>query len=162
MKKMNFIFVSILLSIPIFAQNLPSGSGNNGNTSEDEASVKAVVEEFLKAAGNYDVTAMRPLFLPNANIGWHSLKEEKWMPSSITAEAYFESITKRVNPKPYTEPVSKYTIDISEGRLASVKADAIVFRDGQPKANNMDYFVLMKDAGAWKFLSGSFTSVPLK
>ena len=155
MRKINLIIIIMHLSVNAFTQNLPSNS-------EDEVAVKAVVEQFLKASGNYDVAAMRLLFLPNANIGWHSLKEGKWMPSSITAESYFESITKRMNPKTYTEPVSNYIIHISEGRLAFVKADAILYRDGQPKAHNIDFFVLMKDDTVWKFLSGSFTSVPIK
>jgi len=153
-----FIFVSVAGT----AQNLPVSSGDKGKTSEDEIAVKAVVEQFLKAAGNYDVAAMRPLFLPNANIGWHRLKEGLWIPSSITVEEWFEGIAKIVNPKPYTEPVSNYTLHISEGRLAFVKADAILHRDGQPKSHNMDFFVLMKDNGSWKFLSGSYTSVPIK
>ena len=155
MRKINLIIIIMHLSVNAFTQNLPFNS-------EDEAAVKAVVEQFLKASGNYDVAAMRLLFLPNANIGWHSLKEGKWMPSSITAESYFKSITKRVNPKTYTEPVSNYIIHISEGRLAFVKADAILYRDGQSIAHNIDFFVLMKDDAVWKFLSGSFTSVPIK
>ncbi len=155
MKKINLLLITLLLSVNAFTQNLPSNS-------EEEAAVKAVVEQFLKAIGNYAVAAIRPMFLPNANIGWHSLKEGKLIPSSITAETNFESITKRVNPKPYTEPVSNYIIHISEGRLAFVKADAILYKDGQPKAHNMDFFVLMKDDAVWKFLSGSFTSVPIK
>jgi hypothetical protein len=129
---------------------------------EDEAAVKSVVEQFLKVAGNYNVAAMRPLFFTNANIGWHSLKEGKWIASSVTAEAWFERIGKIVNPKPYTEPVFSYTIHISEGRLAFVKADAILQSDDKPKAHNMDFFILMKENDTWKILSGSYTSVPIK
>ena len=162
MQKINILFVAFLLTTNVFSQNLPFISVVKEKRSEDETAVKAVVEQFLKASGNYDVAAMRSLLLPNANIGWHSLKEGKWMPLSITAESYFESITKRVNPKPYTEPVSTYTIHISEGRLAFVQADAILSREGQAKAHNMDFFILMKENAVWKFLSGSFTSVPIK
>ncbi|MBX9785539.1 MAG: nuclear transport factor 2 family protein [Chitinophagaceae bacterium] len=155
MQKIKLIILLMYLSVNAFTQNVSTNS-------EDETAVKAVVEQFLKAAGNYDIAAMRLLFLPNANIGWHSLKDGKWIPSSVTAETWFESIAKRVNPKLYTEPVSNYTIHISEGRLAFVQADAILHRDGQPKAHNMDFFILMKENSAWKFLSGSFTSVPIK
>lgn len=155
MQKIQLVILLMYLSVNAFTQNVSSNS-------EDETAVKAVVEQFLKAAGNYDVAAMRLLFLPNANIGWHSLKEGKWVPSSVTAEAWFEGIAKRVNPKPYTEPVSNYTIDISEGRLAIVKADAILSRDGKPQSHNMDFFVMLKDNGVWKILNGSYTSVPVK
>lgn len=155
MKKIYQLFIILLLSVNAFTQNLPSNS-------EDEAAVKEVIEQFLKAAGNYDIATLRSLFLPNANIGGHSFKDGQWISFSITAESWFERLSKTVNPKLYTEPVSNYTTHISEGRLAFIKADAILHRDGQPKSHNMDFFVLMKANGEWKFLSGSYTSVPIK
>ena len=79
----------------------------------------------------------------------------------MTAEAWFESLKKRSNPTRYTEPVSNYTIHISEGRLAFVLADATYCINRIAKAHNVDYFILIKDDVDWKFLSGSFISTPI-
>lgn len=160
--KLFLLFVLIPFCFTVHAQNPQSGYGDKVKMAEDELAVKTVIEKFLTAAGNYDVASLRPLFLPNANIGAHRFKDGQWIPFSITAETWFESISKNANPKPYTEPVSNYTIHISEGRLAFVKADAVLHRDGQPKSHNMDFFVLMKDNTRWKLLSGSYTSVPIQ
>lgn len=100
-------------------------------------------------------------FIPSANIGWASFINGKWTPNSMTAEAWFESLKKRSNPTRYTEPVSNYTIHISEGRLAFVLADATYCINRIAKAHNVDYFILIKDDVDWKFLSGSFISTPI-
>jgi hypothetical protein len=162
--QVKFLFVCILLLFPVAAQtqNAQPDTVEQKKMKEDEPAVKEVIEQFLKAAGNYDVAALRPLFLPNANIGGHRFKNGQWIPFSITAEVWLESLSKNVNPRLYTEPVSNYTIHISEGRLAFVKADAVLHRDGVPTAHNMDFFVLMKENNVWKILSGSYTSVPVK
>jgi hypothetical protein len=157
-----FLFLFLFFSRSVYTQNSQPLSGDTENTTKDELAVKEVIEQFLKAAGNYDVITLRSLFLPNANIGGYSFKEGQWNSFSFTAETWFERLSQTVNPKLYTEPVSNYTIHMSEGRLAFVKADAILHRDGQPRSHNMDFFVLMNAQGEWKFLSGSYTSVPIK
>lgn len=163
------LFLPILLislyALPGIAQNQIDNATSEHSidtlkleeTNEKEA-IKRVVERFLVSAGNYDIETMNQLFLPNANIGWASFRDGKWTPNSMTAEAWFESLKNRTNPTLYTEPVSDYTIHISEGHLAFVMADATYCINGIAKAHNMDYFILIKDDVDWKFLSGSFTS----
>ncbi len=157
-----FIFLFALFSVFVQAQSNPPVAYDQWSKAEDERALKEVVEKFLTAAGNHDVATMRTLFLPNANIGGYSYREGKWTSYTMTTEEWFERISKSTNSKPYTEPVSNYTIHISEGKLAFVKADAVLHSDGQPRSHNMDFFVLMKENDQWKFLSGSYTSVPIK
>jgi len=157
-----FIFIFLLFSVFVEAQSTPPVAYDQLSTAEDERALKAVVEKFLTAAGNHDVATMRTLFFPKANIGGYSYREGKWTSYTMTVEEWFDGISKSSNAKPYTEPVSNYTIHISEGRLAVVKADAVLHSDGQPRSHNMDFFVLMKENDQWKFLSGSYTSVPIK
>jgi hypothetical protein len=64
---------------------------------------------------------------------------------------------KRTN-RPYFEPVKEYTIHVSDGHLAFVKADAVLYAFGVPLLHNIDYFTLIKEKEVWKFINISFTS----
>lgn len=123
--KLLCIFNFVLFSVLAQAQNTPPVAYDQQSKTEDERALKAVVEKFLTAAGNHDVATMRTLFLPKANIGWYSYREGKWTSYTMTVEEWFDRISKSSNGKPYSEPVSNYTIHISEGKLAFVKADAV-------------------------------------
>lgn len=71
--------------------------------------------------------------------------------------------TLRATParQPYEEPVAEFTVHVDDDRLAFVRADARVIRDGTVRSHNIDYFTLMRDAaGNWKFVNGSYTSKP--
>jgi hypothetical protein len=125
----------------------------------DETAVKKLVESFLVAVGNGDLDAIKPMFLPRATIGGSSFRDGKWNAFTTTIEDYLSS--NKDNHSPYTEPVSNYTIHISEGQLAFVKADATLFREGKAQSHNMDYFTLLKKNGAWKFLSAAYTAKPI-
>lgn len=132
---------------------------NRLSAESDEAPVKKLVESFLIAVGNGDLEAIEPMFLPWATIGGASLREGKWTTFTTTIEDYLAS--KNENPSRFTEPVSNYTIHISEGQLAFVKADAILYREGKAQSHNMDYFTLLKENGTWKFLSAAYTAKPI-
>lgn len=125
----------------------------------DETAVKKLVESFLTAIGNGDLEAIEPMFLPRATIGGASYREGKWNTFTTTIEDYLAS--NKDNHSPYTEPVSNYAIHISEGQLAFVKADAILYREGKAQSHNMDYFTLLKENGTWKFLSAAYTAKPI-
>ena len=79
----------------------------------------------------------------------------------MTFVEFLEILKSESNPTKYTEPVSKFTIHMENGMLAFVKADAILKVKGDPKANNFDYFTLIKEDGNWKILNGSYVSVPI-
>jgi len=102
------------------------------------------------------------MFLPAANIGIITEKDGKWRgPHTLTFEEWVAGNLKRTNPKKFEEPVSKYTVHISNGNLAFVLAEAIESVDGEAISDNRDYFILMKDEGKWKFLSGSYTATSI-
>ncbi|WP_373520087.1 alpha/beta hydrolase-fold protein [Aquiflexum sp.] len=132
---------------------------NRLSAESDEAAVKKLVESFLTAVGNGDLEAIEPMFLARATIGGASFREGKWNTFTTTIEDYLASKTE--NHSPFTEPVSNYTIHISEGQLAFVRADAILYREGKAQSHNMDYFTLLKEGGTWKFLSAAYTAKPI-
>lgn len=93
---------------------------------------------------------------PEANLGIAGFDDGIWTTRTLTFEEYFES-TRNRSTRPYYEPVREYTIHVTDGRLAFVKADAILHRYGIATSNNIDYFTLIKVDGVWKIINISFT-----
>ncbi|MEH6765492.1 MAG: ester cyclase [Aequorivita antarctica] len=124
---------------------------------QDEADVKATVEQFLIVAGNYNLDAMAKMMSDNANLAIARLRDGKWTTETMLLSEYFEAAKNRTN-RPYFEPVKEYTIHVSDGNLAFVKADAVLHAFGVPLLNNIDYFTLIKENEVWKFINISFTS----
>ena len=156
MKKLLVFIFALTTTILVSAQEQRSADFES-----DKAAVIAVVENFLTAAGNYDLDAIPAIFSKNANIGGAFLRSGEWSTFTMTQEEFLERLRSENNPQKYTEPVSKYTVHISEGMLAFVKADAILSIDGIPRNNNYDFFTLIKEDGGWKILNGSYVSVPI-
>jgi Putative lumazine-binding len=128
--------------------------------SEDERAVTEVVERFLRAAGRYDLDSLPLFFAPDANVGAASLRENEWVTSTLTFDEWYEFLGTQTKPRPYTEPVSDFTVHVENGRLAFVRADAVLIRDGHEQSHNIDYFTLIRLNGEWRILNGSYTSVP--
>ena len=127
---------------------------------KDEQDVKEMVEHFLMIAGNYDIDAMSKLMTTNANIGISRYKEGNWNTETKTVQEFINSVKDKAK-KPYYETISQFNITLSEGRLAFVKADAIIYSYGLPVTQVADFFTLIKENDNWKFLSLSFTSKPI-
>ena len=157
MKKIFTLLIAFTFSLLTSAQQTETT-----DLESDKVAVKNLIERFLKAAGNYDVDAMPEMFSEKANIGGVYFSDEKWNTFTMTFAEFSELLKSRSNPTKYTAPVSEYTIYIEKGMLAFVKADAILKVDGEPKANNFDYFTLIKEDGNWKILNGSYVSVPIE
>jgi len=155
MKKSILLFIACAGTLMITAQKQDSKRWTS-----DEAAVKLVIEDFLTAAGDYDIDAMPSLFAEHANIGGASFRNGKWNVSTMSLEEFMDILRATKDPEKYTEPVSKYTIHISEGLLAFVKADATLVFNGKVERQNFDYFTLIKQKGAWKILNGSYVSIP--
>ncbi|MFZ1322736.1 MAG: nuclear transport factor 2 family protein [Ignavibacteria bacterium] len=122
----------------------------------DQEEIKSIVERFLIIAGNYDLEKMKEIISEKANIGISRLNDGKWECFVITIAEYFEDCKSR-KLQPYFETVSEWEIDINEGQLAFVKADAILHNFGFPISRNVDYFTFIKENGKWIFLNLSFT-----
>jgi len=128
---------------------------------KDESDAKAVIDSFLTALGNDELNKVRALMLPNANIAYFSTSNGKSTLATISADQFISQREGRQNRK-FKEPVNQYSVNISQGKLAFIRADATVFYDGIPSHHTSDFFILMKDNDAWKILSGSYTAQPLE
>lgn len=124
---------------------------------QDESDVKVTIEQFLIVAGNYELDKMARMMATKANVGTTRLRDGKWISETILFTDYFER-AKEKTYSPYYEPVIDFTIHVSEGQLAFVKADAVLHAFGIPLLHNIDYFTLIKENEIWKFVNISFTS----
>ncbi len=139
-------------------QTLENMENPSEKWSQDQLEIKATVERFLAAAGNYDAKAIEEMLLKDANIGIARLRDGMWSTQTKKAQDFLESL-KTGDKQPYFEPVSEYTILVSDGHLAIVRADATLHGFGIPLTRNLDNFTLLKaDDGTWKFVNLSYSS----
>lgn len=157
MKKAYIILIVLAFSYLASAQQT-----DTLDLESEKAAVINLVEQFLTAAGNYDLEAIPAMFSEKANIYGASLREGKWNTYTMTIQEFLDRLKSRDKPTKYTEPVSKYTVHMDKGMLAFVKADAILKVNGEAKTNNYDYFTVIKEDGKWKILNGSYVSVRIK
>ena len=129
--------------------------------SDDEQAVKDLVGSFLIALGEGDLDAIPEMFVSNANIGTASLREGKWVASTKTFGEWFAELKARTTWTRFREPVTKFTVHIEDGQMAFVRADATVIVDDVARSRNIDYFTLVREEGAWKFLSASYVAKPV-
>jgi len=127
----------------------------------DEEAVEAAVERFLAALGDGDLDAVPDMFVSSANIGTASLRDGQWVSSTLTFADWIEKMRQRGTWRRFREPVSEFTIHVEDGRMAFVRADATVVVEDRAVSHNIDYFTLVREDGAWKFLSASYVARPI-
>lgn len=158
----SLFFLAVCVSPPaVYAQEADQNIIKSPIQMNDESAAKAVVDSFLTALGNDEPDKVRTIMLPNANIAYFSTSNGKSIITTITADQFISQREGRQNKK-FKEPVKQYTVNISQGKLAFVRADATVFYNGKPSHHTNDFFILMKDSDVWKILSGSYTAQPLE
>lgn len=131
----------------------------NANTS-DEQEVQAVVNDFLVALAERRLDELPAMFAPGANIGVFRLRDGVWTSSTKSFEEWYEPIRSVPAYEPYEEPVSEWSVRVEYGRMAFVRADALIIANGKTRSRNIDYFTLMKLDGQWRFLSASYVATP--
>lgn len=150
--------IALALALSVLA----SGSFAQQSAGPDEDAVKAVVQAFLDRLGAYDLEAVPELFAPNANIGAVSLRSGTWRSATYSLDEFIARVANSESKTPYSEPVQQWTVNVSNGNLAFVLADAQVLREGRLRSHNIDYFVLLRIDGEWKILSAAYTATPIE
>ena len=168
---MNKLLKNPILYLAVFTlfitacqSNLDKSGVNENITTEteettpdpEEEEIKATVEKLLFAAGNYNIEALDDMVSDKAMLGISILKDGNWSNSESTIDEYFENVKNR-KLIPYCEIPNNYDIIITEGRIALVRADGILYRYGVPLNREINHFTMMKENGEWKFLNISFT-----
>lgn len=128
----------------------------------DEEMVKAMVSNFLTAAGNYDYEAMTSMFTKKANIASASFHSGAWRTAVYTFDEWIAGAKAQTNPKPFKEPATDFITQIDGGHLAYVRAEALLYRDNIAVSDNKSYFILLKENGLWKIVSASYAATPVE
>lgn len=120
--------------------------------SKEREEVKQAAEELLFHVGNYNHPAMAAMSLPDANVGLAGSGK------SMTLQQYFDLVSDRSKQIPYYEPPHEYHIEISDGKLAFVRAKCFLYRLGVKQTYEDDFFTFIKSDEDWKLLSASYTA----
>jgi len=126
----------------------------------DAAAVRRAVEQFLDDLGNRRLEKLPALFAPKATMVVVRQRDGQWTTTHQTSDEWLAGLKAQTPGTIFKEPLTNVTVHVESGHLAHLRADFTVVIEGQVRSHGVDYFTLVKDAGAWKILNGSYTSIP--
>jgi ketosteroid isomerase-like protein len=124
----------------------------------DEQAVRNTVDRLLVALGNGDLDALPSMFTTDANVGIVRMREGTWTTFTQSFEDWFKA-AKASDRSVFYEPVEKISIHVESGHLALVRAETTIVVDGEIRANNTDYFTLVREQDVWKFMHASYITL---
>ncbi len=126
----------------------------------DAAAVRRAVEQFLDDLGNRRLDKLPALFAPKATMVVVRQRDGQWTLTHQASDEWLASLKAQTPGTMFREPLTNVTVHVESGQLAHLRADFTVVVEGQVRSHGVDYFTLVKDAGAWKIVNGSYTSIP--
>jgi len=137
------------LAAPAFAQ------------SSDKKGVQEAVERFLLHLGDREFDMVAAHLAPKALVIIARNRDGQWSNSFQTGDEWVAALKKNPNPTTFREPITNVTVTIDSDRLAYLRADFQILRDGKAQSHGVDQFTLVREGGAWKLAVIAFTSLPL-
>lgn len=131
----------------------PSGAGDN-------QAVKELVEAFLLHIGDHEVHKVAADLAPKAIVIVTRQRDGQWTNSFQTGDAWIAAMKNNPNPTTFREPITNVTVTIDSDRLAYVRADFQVMRDGKAQSYGVDQFTLVREPSGWKIAVVAYTSMP--
>jgi hypothetical protein len=168
----------VLLAVPAAGQTVSPGleQANPEMRAGARREVQQRVEEFLKKLGGRDVEGVRAMLAPKAFIvvvrqqrpstdaqGAVSNVERRdgtFANTYQTGEEFMAQFEKGAGQPKFEEPISNLHVTIDSERLAYLRADFKVVRDGKVLSSGVDHFTLVKEADGWKIAMIAYTSLP--
>lgn len=149
------LFLVLALAAPARAQ------------SADEQAVQAAVEGFLTRLGDHRFDTLDADFTPKAIIVVTRQRAsasggQEWANSYQTAEEWLAGLRKNPNPTAFREPIANVKVTIDSSRLAYLRADFQVVRDGKALSSGVDQFTLVREPAGWKIAMIAYTSMPVR
>jgi hypothetical protein len=149
MRTLLAIVALITTTLPVSAQ--PADS--------DAAAVRRAVEQFLDDLGNRRLDKLPAQFAPKATMVVVRQRDGQWTSSHQQFEEWLAGLQAQPQGTTFREPLTNVTVQVESGRLAFLRAEFTVVVDGTVRSHGVDYFTLVKDAGTWKVLNASYTSL---
>jgi ketosteroid isomerase-like protein len=149
MRTLLAIVALITTTLPVSAQ--PADS--------DAAAVRRAVEQFLDDLGNRRLDKLPAQFAPKATMVVVRQRDGQWTSSHPHFAEWLAGLQAQPQGTTFREPLTNVTVQVESGRLAFLRAEFTVVVDGTVRSHGVDYFTLVKDAGTWKVLNASYTSL---
>ena len=152
-----------VLAAPAAAQTVSPGleHANPEMRAAGAREVRQRVEEFLKKLGARDVEGVRAMLAPKAFITIVRQHRDGTVANIYqTGEEFMAQFEKAASQPKFEEPISNVRVTIDSERLAYLRADFKVVRDGKVLSSGVDHFTLVKEADGWKIAVIAYTSLP--
>jgi hypothetical protein len=127
----------------------------------DQKGVRQAVEAFLLHLGDHEFDKVAADMTPKAIIVITRERDGQWSNSLQTGDEWIAALTKNPNPVTFREPIAAVKVTIDDGRLAFLRADFQVMRDGKAQSHGVDQFTLVREGAAWKIAVVAYTSMPV-
>lgn len=126
-----------------------------------EREVQRRVEEFLRKLGDRDVEGVRAMLAPKLIVAVvRQQRDGSFLNTYQTGEEFMAQFEKGAGQPKFEEPIANVHVTIDSDRLAYLRADFRVVRDGTVVSSGVDQFTLLKEADGWKIAMIAYTSLP--
>jgi hypothetical protein len=151
------------LAVPAAAQVVSPGleQANPEMTAGPRREVQQRVEQFLAKLGSRDVAGVRAMFAAKALIAAvRRQRDGSFANTYQSADEFLAQFEKNASQPKFEEPLANAVVTIDSDRLAYVRADFRVLRDGKVQSSGVDHFMLLKEPDGWKIAVMAYTSIP--
>ncbi len=149
------------------------GSGGSGGLRRTpdgvtaNAEIEGVVEAFLLHLGDHQFDQVAADLAPNAIViitrqrpATGSGQPLEWSNTYQTRAEWLAALTRNPNPTTFREPITNIHVSVDSDRLAYLRADFQVVRNGEVLSHGVDQFTLTREADGWKIAVVAYTSIP--
>jgi hypothetical protein len=127
-----------------------------------EKTVQAFVEDFLLRLGDHKFETIDADLAPKAIVVITRQRDNQWTNTYQTAEEWLAGLKRNTNPSPFREPLTNVKVTTDSGRLAHLRGDFQILRDGKVQSKGVDQFTLIRETSGWKIAMVAFTSLPVQ
>ena len=149
--KRTLIACSLLVALATAASAQPA----------DKKAVQDTVERFLLNLGDHEFDKVAADLAPKAIVIVTRQRNGEWANSFQTGDEWVASLKKNTNPVTFREPISNVVVTVDSDRLAYLRADFQIMRDGKALSHGVDQFTLVREDGRWKLAVVAYTSLPI-
>ena len=127
----------------------------------DMKAVQEAVERFLLNLGDHEFDKVAADLAPKAIVIVTRQRAGEWANSFQTGDEWIAALKKNPNPMTFREPISNVVVTVDSDRLAYLRADFQIMRDGKAQSHGVDQFTLVREDGRWKLAVVAYTSLPI-
>ncbi len=160
---MTTAFCFVLALSAAAAQTVTPGleQANPEMTAAARREVQERVEDVLKKLGNRDVAGVRAMLAPKALVAVARQQRDGTFTNAYqTGDEFLAVFEKNAAQPKFQEPIANVVVTIDSERLAYLRADFKVVRDGKVLSSGVDHFTLVKEADGWRIAMIAYTSLP--